>query len=292
MPATFGLIDGNAFYCSCERAFSPRLRGRAVVVLSNHAGCAIARTAEAKAAGIRMGDPWHLARNRPAVRAAKVEWFSSNYSLYGDMSRRMYQVLADRVPRVEPYSIDEMFLDLDVPGDVLTLAHDLRAAVRRMAKIPTCVGIGPTKTVAKLANGLAKEHPRLDGVCDLRDERERARWYERVPVSEVWGIGGRTTDKLAALGITTVARFLAMPARDARNLLTVVGARVQAELQGVSCLPLSMAAATRKGVAVTRSFGRPVTAWAEMREAAAHHDDRAGHARRGLDVVAHAPGTR
>ncbi len=286
MPATFGLIDGNAFYCSCERAFSPRLRGRAVVVLSNNDGCAIARTAEAKAAGIKMGDPWHLARNRPAVRAARVEWFSSNYALYGDMSRRMYQVLAARVPRVEPYSIDEMFLDLDVPGDALALAGELREAVRRAAKIPTCVGIGPTKTIAKLANALAKEDPGLGGVCDLRCERERMRRYERLPVSEVWGIGGRTTEKLAALGVTTVARFLAMPRRDARNLLTVVGARVQAELQGVSCLPLSMVAPTRKGVAVTRSFGRPVTVWAEMREAVAHHAARAGEKLRAEGLVA------
>lgn len=149
MPATFGLIDGNSFYCSCERAFAPRLRGRALVVLSNNDGCAIARTSEAKAAGIKMGDPWHLAKDRPAVRAAQVEWLSSNYPLYGDMSRRMYQVLAARVPRVEPYSIDEMFLDLDVPGDPVALARELRAAVRRIAKIPTCVGIGPTKTIAK-----------------------------------------------------------------------------------------------------------------------------------------------
>lgn len=169
------------------------------------------------------------------------------HSACGDMSRRMYQVLAARVPRVEPHSIDEMFLDMDVPGDALALAHDLRAAVRRAAKIPTCIGVGPTKTIAKLANALAKADQGFGGVCDLRDERERARWYRRLPVSEVWGIGARTTDKLAALGIDTVARFLAMPRREARGLLTVVGARVQAELQGVSCLPLSLVAATKRG---------------------------------------------
>ena len=142
------MIAGNSFYCSCERAFSPRLRGRAVVVLSNNDGCAVARTSEAKAAGIRMGDPWHLARRRPEVRAARVEWLSSNYPLYGDMSRRMYEVLAERVPRVEPYSIDEMFLDLDTPVDAADLARELRDVVRRIAKIPTCVGLGPTKTIA------------------------------------------------------------------------------------------------------------------------------------------------
>ena len=182
---------------------------------------------------------------------------------------------------IEVYSIEEMFLDMDVPGCSLALARDLRAA-----KIPTCIGLGPTKTIAKLANALAKDHGDLGGVCDLRDDRERARWYQRLPVSEVWGIGGRTTEKLAALGIDTVARFLAMPDRKARDLLTVVGARVQAELRGVSCLPLTMVAATRKGVAVTRSFGRPITAWPEMREAAAHHAARAGEKLRAEGLAA------
>jgi DNA polymerase V len=253
VPATYGLIDGNSFYCSCERAFSPRLRGRAVVVLSNNDGCAIARTAEAKAAGLKMGDPWHKVRHRPEVRAAEVEWFSSNYALYGDMSRRMYQVLAARVPRVEPYSIDEMFLDLDMPGDVLALAQSLRDDVRRIAKIPTCIGLGPTKTIAKLANRLAKNDTALGGICDLRDARERAMRYAEVPVSEVWGIGRRMADRLRRLGIVSIADFIAFPAQDARDLLTVVGARVQAELRGTSCLPLAMLAPTKKGLAVTRS---------------------------------------
>ena len=285
MPRTFGLIDGNSFYCSCERAFSPRLRGRAVVVLSNNDGCAVARTSEAKAV-VKMGDPWHLARRRPEVRAAEVVWLSSNYSLYGDMSRRMYQVLAARVARVEPYSIDEMFLDMDTPKDAADLARELRDAVRRIAKIPTCVGIGPTKTIAKYANAVAKGDLALDGVCDLRDERDRARLYERTAVDEVWGIGGRTADKLRALGITTIARFVAMPPREVRSLLTVVGARVQVELAGVSCLPLSEAVPARKALAVTRCFGRPVTRWVEMREACAHHASRAGEKLRAGGLVA------
>src|SRR3954465_8325510 len=133
--------------------------------------------------------PWFKVKNRPEVRAAKVEWFSSNYALYGDLSRRMYQVLAHRVPQVEPYSIDEMFLDMDVPEDAAELARRLRDDVRRIVKIPTCVGIGPTKTIAKLANDLAKADPDLDGGCDLRDERVRQILYERTPVDAVWGIG-------------------------------------------------------------------------------------------------------
>ena len=252
----------------------------------HHVTVDIPHNSEAKAAGIRMGDPWHLARRRPEVRVARVEWLSSNYELYGDMSRRMYEVLAGLVPRVEPYSIDEMFMDMDTGRDAADLAHELRHAVRRIAKIPTCVGLGPTKTIAKLSNAVAKADPALDGVCDLRDERDRLRLYERTPVDEVWGIGARTADKLKALGITTVARFVAMPGREVRSLLTVVGARVQAELQGVSCLPLSDAVPARKGLAVTRCFGRPVARWAEMREACAHHAARAGEKLRAGGLVA------
>src|SRR4051794_8660480 len=195
------------------------------------------------------------------------------------MSRRMYQVLADRVPQVEPYSIDEMFLDMDVPEDAAVLARRLRDDVRRIVKIPTCVGIGPTKTIAKLANDVAKADPNLDGICDLRNERDRQILYERTPVDAVWGIGPRTAGKLAALGVDTIARFTALPARSVRDTLTVVGTRVQAELCGVSCLPLSLMAPSRKGIAVTRSFGRPVTQWPDMREACAHHASRAGEGR-------------
>ncbi len=177
-------------------------------------------------------------------------------------------------------------MDMDTPKDAADLARELRDAVRRIAKIPTCVGIGPTKTIAKLANALAKGDPALNGVCDLRDERDRERLYECTAVDEVWGVGGRTADKLRALGITTIARFVAMPPRDARSLLTVVGVRVQAELAGVSCLLLSEAVPTRKALAVTRCFGRPVTRWAEMREACAHHAARAGEKLRAGGLVA------
>ncbi|MFP5477641.1 MAG: Y-family DNA polymerase [Gammaproteobacteria bacterium] len=274
MPRTYGLIDGNSFYCSAERAFAPALRAAPVVVLSNNDGCAIARTPEAKALGIKMGDAWHLIRDRRELRS--VEWLSSNYALYADMSRRMYQVLAARVPRVEPYSIDEMFLDLDVPGvDLPAFCQGLRAEVRQVAKIPTCIGWGPTKTIAKLANGIAKDHPELGGLCDLSAPEMRAAWYGRLPVGEVWGIGGRTVDKLRAAGVATIADFVALDARSVRSMLTVVGGRVQAELRGTSCLPLQMMAATRKGLAVTRAFGRPVSSWEEMREAVAAYATRA-----------------
>ncbi len=183
MTEAIALIDCDNFYVSCERVFAPRLLGRPVVVLSNNDGCVVARSNEAKALGIRMGVPLFQVQDIVDLHGVRV--LSSNYALYGDMSRRMYQVLADRVPQVEPYSIDEMFLDMDVPEDAAVLARRLRDDVRRIVKIPTCVGIGPTKTIAKLANDAAKADPDLDGVCDLRDERARQILYERTPVDAV-----------------------------------------------------------------------------------------------------------
>ncbi|MDI6652757.1 Y-family DNA polymerase [Gluconobacter japonicus] len=270
----YGLIDGNSFYCSCQRAFEPGLKRKPVVVLSNNDGCAIARTREAKALGIKMGDPWHFARKRP--EAKPIVWYSSNYALYADMSRRMYEVLQSRVPSVEPYSIDEMFLELTgLPGDLHGLCHEVRNAVWKQAKIPTCVGWGPTKTIAKLANGLAKNHARLEGLCDLTDPHIRAEWYAVTSIDEVWGIGRQTTQKLRAMGIETVADFMALDPKTTRHLLTVVGARVQAELRGQSCLALSEISATRKSIASTRTFGRLLTEWPEIREAVAHYATRA-----------------
>jgi DNA polymerase V len=284
MP-TFGLIDGNSFYCSCERAFAPELWGRPVIVLSNNDGCAIARTAEAKQLGIKMGAPWHLIRGLPAHK--DVAAFSSNYALYADQSRRIYQVLTEHVPSVEPYSIDEMFMDLTGLPDLLLLCHRLRERVRQIAKIPTCIGIGPSKTIAKLANGIAKDQPEMQGICDLRDPGIRAALYRQIPVSEVWGIGGKTAEKLASIGVATIEDFLRLDHRAVRDMLTVVGARVQAELRGISCLPLSLMTPPKKGIAVTHTFGRIVTEWADLREAVAAYATRAGEKLRtqGLQAV-------
>ena len=272
MP-TFGLIDGNSFYCSAERAFAPDLRGVPLVVLSNNDGCAVARTTEAKTLGVKMGEPWHLAMRRPDWQS--VQWRSSNYALYGDMSRRVYDVLVERVPLVEPYSIDEMFLDLDGLPDLPAFCRRLRDEVRRVAKIPTCVGIGPTKTIAKLANRVAKGRPALEGICDLRDQEAMAAVYAETPVADVWGIGGQAVVKLERLGVITIAEFVALEPGVVRDTLTVTGARTWAELRGQSCLPLSLAPAPRQGITVSRSFGRPVEIWPDLREALAAYTTRA-----------------
>ena len=271
----FALIDGNSFYCSCERAFEPKLRGVPLVVLSNNDGCAIARTDEAKDLGVKMGDPWHIISKRPEMKP--VQWRSSNYSLYGDMSRRVYEVLLEAVPFVEPYSIDEMFMDYrGLPFDLTEYSAAIRETVRRVAKIPTCVGVGPTKTIAKLANKLAKKNRSGPGVVNLADRNRRVMEYKSIAIGEVWGMGRASVLKLEKAQVQSVADFVAMPPDQVRDLLTVVGLRTHAELRGVSCISLTGVSAAKKSLAVTRSFGRAVTTWTEMREAVAAYATRAG----------------
>lgn len=270
----YGLIDCNSFYCSCQQAFDPALKDAPVVVLSNNDGCAISRTAPAKQLGVAMGAAWHLVRHDPALRP--VRWFSSNYALYADMSRRVFQVLADHVPRVEPYSIDEMFLDLGFfGGDVALHCARLRDAVRQITKIPTCIGWGPTKTIAKLANYIAKDRPELGGLCDLSDGDVRADIYRDLPIGEVWGIGRRLAPRLRAMGICTVAQFVHTPSARIRRVMQITGVRLQAELQGHPCLDMAEITGPRRGLACTRSFGRPITSRADMRQAVAGYVARA-----------------
>ena len=272
----YALIDGNSFYCSCERVFDAKLTGVPVIVLSNNDGCAIARTSEAKALGIKMGDPYF--KIREMCRRQGVRVFSSNYTLYGDMSSRTNAIYRDFSPRVEIYSIDESFLDLsDVsPAVRVELALDLRATVRAWTGIPTCVGIGPTKTLAKLANHVAKTVPELGGVCDLTDPVSYHHWLVRVAVAEVWGIGRRSAAKLEAMGVDSVADLRDLDPRPVRKLLTVVGERIIHELRGRACLPLELVPARLKGCAVTRSFSARITERSVLEEAVAAHATRLG----------------
>lgn len=281
----FALIDGNSFYCSCERAFDPALRDKPVVVLSNNDGCVIARTNEAKLLGLKMGEPWHLASKRPELKAVVAK--SSNYVLYGDMSRRVFDVLCEAVPRVEPYSIDEMFLDYaGLPGDLIALSATIRERVRRVAKIPTCVGIGPTKTIAKLANKLAKADRSGCGILDLSSPERREEHYLSADINDVWGLGRASSVKLAKLGVSTVANFVALDPEHVRGMLTVAGQRTHAELRGVSCMAFSEAPPSRKSIACTRSFGRPITTFDEMREAIATYAARAAEKMRRFGLKA------
>ncbi len=280
----FALCDGNNFYVSCERVFQPRLEGRPVIVLSNNDGCAVARSAEAKALGIQMGAP--LFQIRDLCRAHKVVVMSSNYELYGDLSRRVLAVLRDMAPAVEEYSIDESFLDFtDVPGDLVARAREIRAQVRQWVGIPTCIGIGPTKVLSKVANRVAKRRPELAGVCDLRDPAARAEILPTIDVGDVWGVGPAYAAQLQLLGVRTAADLAGLDINRARQVLTIVGARIAMELRGQSCLALEHVAPTRQGTAVTRSFGRPVTDWPTMREALASYAMRAAERMRRHGVV-------
>lgn len=283
----FALIDANSFYCSCERAFDPKLRGVPVAVLSNNDGCAIALTREAKDLGLKMGEPWHLAKKRPEL--APIVWRSSNYALYGDMSRRIYETLLDCVPVVEPYSIDEMFMDLaSLPGDHATLCADIKTKVRRIAKIPCCVGIGPTKTIAKLANKVAKQDRNGPGVVDFSREDARRAAYPGIALGDVWGMGRASVARLKTQGVETAADFIALPHDQVRKLLTVTGAKTHAELKGHICFPFSEGPATKKSLAVTRSFGKAVTSWEVMRQAVAAYTLRAAEKMRRHGLIASA----
>lgn len=248
----FALIDGNNFYASCERVFDPALRGRPLVVLSNNDGCAIARSAEAKALGVGMAQPIHQV---PRDVRRQLVLRSANFTLYGDISARVLTILRDAAPRVEPYSIDESFLDLGGMRDREAFARDLRERVYRWTGIPNCVGIGPTKVLAKAANKIAK---RGAGVIDLTDAAARAAALADYPTADLWGVGSRTAAKLAARGIHTAAQLRDAPPADILTAFGVTIARVQRELQGHACIALEEIEPDRKQIIVSRSFGQRV----------------------------------
>ncbi len=254
--------------------------------VDNNVARAIPHNLEARALGIKTGDPEFKIRD--LIKRENVRVFSSNYALYGDLSRRVGDTLGSMVPTIETYSIDESFLNLGEfnEREVEPLARELRERVQRWIGIPTCVGIAPTKTLAKVANFIAKKRPGYRGVCDLRSSQVRAELLPTVPVGEVWGIGGASAAKLAKLGIQTAADLAALEPDNARALMTVTGGRTVYELRGISCLPLDLVEPTRKGIAVTRSFGAPVTAWTEMREAIASYAMRAAEKMRRYKVAA------
>jgi DNA polymerase V len=263
------LVDGNNFYVSCERVFDPKLEGVPVVVCGNNDGIIVARSNEAKALGIRMGEP--AFKIRPLLQQHGVRVLSSNYALYADMSHRMSDVLASFSPRTEVYSIDESFVDFDGFGhvDLIEYGQRIRATVRQQVGIPVCVGIGPTKTLAKFANHVAKKNASLKSVCDLTEEAVRNRFMSSIAVDEVWGIGPAAAGKLIARGVRTVADLQRMDPRQARELLTVTGERIVRELNAIPCLSVETVTPARKGTACTRNFSHPITTFDQMREAVA-----------------------
>jgi DNA polymerase V len=277
----FALVDCNNFYVSCERAFQPRLEGKPVVVLSNNDGCIVSRSLEAKALGIPMGEP--LFKVKPLVEQHGIHALSSNYALYGDMSGRVMSYLAEQAPEIEIYSIDEAFLSLHgmerYHGPLDAFARRIRADVRKRTHIPTCIGVAPTKTLAKLANRVAKKDPDLGGVL-LLDSPEKRQWaLERVAVEDVWGIGRQYATKLYGMGITTAAGLARCSEAVARKHLGgVVGARLVRELQGYPCHQLNPSedgTLARQSIACTRTFGRPLSNFEDVQGAVAAFASRA-----------------
>ena len=269
------LVDCNNFYASCERVFNPKLDHQPVVVLSNNDGCIIARSNEAKALGFAMGDPYHL--NRDKIRQHKVKVFSSNYALYGDMSRRVMSTLATHALDVEIYSIDEAFLSLDgfKHRGLNSYASSIRSAVKRTTGIPVSIGIGSTKTLAKIANRLAKKLPGSEGVFNLL-ESDVDEMLAQVDVADVWGIGRQWAAWLKGQGINTALDFKRADPKRIRARMTVVGEKIVSELNGESCLDLELVAPPQKGITVSRSFGRQLSDRAMIRQALLQFVDRAG----------------
>lgn len=272
------LVDCNNFYVSCERVFNPKLEGKPVVVLSNNDGCAVARSNEVKALGIKMGEPWF--KMEQIANQHGIIALSSNYTLYGDMSARVMSILSNFSPKQEIYSIDECFLDLDGfdSRSLSDYGQTICRAVKRSVGIPVCVGIADTMTLAKLANHCAKKGlAGADGVCDFGrlDEQERAALFSKLPVGEVWGVGRRITERLSAMAIETVEDLRSADHEYIRQQFSVVLERTVKELNGIPCIVLEDADTPRQQIMVSRSFGAPVTALEDLSESIAYFTTRA-----------------
>lgn len=278
----FALADVNSFYASCETIFRPDLQGRPVVVLSNNDGCIIARSAEAKKLGIKMGDPYFKCKDY--FRQQGVVCFSSNYELYADMSHRVMTTLEEMCPRVEIYSIDEAFCDLTGVRNCRVLeefGRELKDTVYRNTRLPVGVGIAQTKTLAKLANHAAKTWKATGGVVDLSNVERQRKLMALLPVDEVWGVGRRISKKLEAMGIKTVLQLADTDIRFIRKHFNVVLERTVRELRGEPCLGLEEFAPVKQEIVCSRSFGQRISTYEEMRQAICLYASRAAEKLRG-----------
>ena len=285
----FALVDGNNFYVSCERVFNPKLEGKPVVVLSNNDGCAVARSAEVKALGVTMGTPWFQMKD--LARKHGIIALSSNYELYADLSNRMMGILGKFSPDQEIYSIDECFLGFDGfhHYDFLAYGHEIRQTVKQWVGIPVCVGIAPTKTLAKLANHCAKKALAGEaGVCDFNRISEAARraLFAAIPVGELWGVGRKLSQRLIERGIPSVEALRTADAKTLRREFSVVLERTIAELNGISCLTLEEAVPNKQQIMSSRSFGQYVYDLEPLGEAVASYIAIAAEKLRGQGSVA------
>ena len=254
-----GLIDCNNFYASCERLFNPALNGKPVVVLSNNDGCVVARSNEAKALGVPMGAP--VFKYRELLQKHQVQIFSSNYALYGDLSARVMKVIASEVPSMEVYSIDEAFVDLSkVPEDQIALFCDhLRQKIFKWVGIPVSIGVGRTKTLAKVASAIAKKYPQLNGVHFLKNEALEKKALQWLPIEDVWGIGRKLTKKFRYYGVNHAADLLQLSNYTIRKEGAIDSVRVKEELMGNRCYDIENQPSQKKSIASTRTFYKMVT---------------------------------
>lgn len=280
----YALVDGNNFYVSCERVFRPSLNGRPVIVLSNNDGCAIARSNEAKDLGIKMGAPWFQIRH--LEQSAGLVALSANFTLYGDMSDRMMSLAAGLGPTQEIYSIDESFIGLHgMRGDLVARAHKVRSRILQWAGIPTCIGIAPTKTLAKLANHIGKTAERKPGsypkelaqVCNLAalPAQDLDDVLQATAVGEVWGVGPRIAKQLQESGIHNVLLLARMDPATIRRGFNVTLEKTVRELQGQPCVELDDVPGPKQQIACTRSFGQPIHDLAPLIEAVSEFASRA-----------------
>jgi DNA polymerase V len=291
----FALVDVNNMYVSCERVFRPALNGRPVVVLSNNDGACIARSNEAKDLGVGMAQPWFQVRH--LEREAGLTALSANFELYGDMSSRMMSLAAEYAPRQEIYSIDECFLDFGgVPGDLAAIGRDLRARVLKWIGLPTSVGFGATKTLAKLANHVAKTADRKPGsyprelaqVCSFGDlsPQQLEAVMAATDVGAVWGIGRKTTERMNAGGIRTALDLVRADATSLRRQFSIVAEKTVLELRGTSCLDVNDAPAANQQIMCSRSFGAPVTDLPDLIEVVSQFTSQVARKLREQDSVA------
>ena len=282
----FALADCNSFYASCERVFNPKLNNRPVVVLSNNDGCIVARTNEAKELGIKMGDP--LFKAKKIIEKYNVKVFSSNYALYGSMSNRVMKILEQSFPNIEIYSIDEAFMeisDLKKIYDYSEYTKKIREIILKWTGIPVSIGIGETKTLAKIANQIAKDNPKINGVFDITKIKNKEKILKKIKVGKIWGIGNKLSKFLIKNNIYNAYEFIKQDNRWVRKNMNVLGLKTKMELNGISCYELENSFKQRKSCCVSRSFGKRITSLKNMREAVSTYISRAAEKIRNEKLV-------
>ena len=280
------LVDCNSFYVSCERLFNPRIRRKPVVVLSNNDGCIISRSNEAKALGIKMGEPYFKAKD--IIIKNKVEVFSSNYSLYGDLSRRVMRTLKRFNSEIEIYSIDEAFLDLSnfPDNEVEKVGREIRETVLQWTGIPTSIGIAKTKTLSKVANHIAKK--KQSGVTSLINIENLDPILEKIEINDVWGVGRQLTKFYQKNGIYNAKQLKNKSNTWIKKSSNVLGSRTAMELRGIPCINLETTQTKRKSCVVSRSFGKRIKKFQELKEAVANYCLNASEKIRSESLVAKA----